>query len=219
MHNVVVVMPVRGRAEQSIECMKRLMKFASYHATFIAVGGHEDLATINRIASEVSGVIAVPYNDKKATYWQALKRATDALPDDALVVNVANDLIPAIHWLRNAVTTYDHYSNDYIVGFNGDGYQYDHSCHFLISMKHLRELGGWPIWYHHNFGDTELITRAKANHRYIKDVFAILFHNHPIISGAQNDMVYEEGSITFAFDQALFEKRKAAQWSSAVTRL
>ena len=214
MHNVVVVMPIRGRQAQSIECMNRLIKTASYPATYIAVGGIDDRDTVSAVAkANAPACMPMYYNDAKATYWQALKIATIGLPDDALIVNVANDLLPAVHWLRNAISSYDNFGSDYVIGFNGDGYKHEHSCHFMISMKHINEFGGWPIWYHHNFGDTEIIMRATHQRRYLKDVFAILFHNHPIVAGAPNDDVYTEGSSTFEFDRQLFEKRKAAQWS------
>ena len=217
MHSVYVVMPVRGRKEQSVDAMRRLIGTASYAATYLAVAGLEDYDTVTAVG-QVAGCASVVVNAPVASYWQGLKRATDALPDNALIATVANDVLPCINWLTNAV---DHYNadSDNIVGFNGDGYDDKHACHFLISMKRVRSYGGWPVWYYHNFGDTEFVTRARQVGKFVKPPYAILFHNHPAVSRARPDDVYELGQQRFHLDKQLFELRKDSQWREDLTSL
>ncbi len=205
-----VIMPIRGRMNQSIDTMKRLQQTAEYSAHYYAVSGMEDMEVTLKVAESSSSKPLVS-SSPKLTYWYALHEATKNLPDDALVVNVANDVLPCVQWLRRAVDAYTE-RGDILIGFNGDGYIH-HACHFLISMKYLRSLGGWPIWYHHNFGDTELCIRSIMNNRFFKHPWAVLFHNHPIVSGAKTDTVYTEGSVTYQQDQAMYERRRNAQWT------
>lgn len=203
-------MPIRGRKQQTIDAMKRMITVAGYPANYIAVSGIEDVETTLEVSTQ-TGAKPLVSSSPKLTYWQALNEATKTLRDDALVVNVANDVLPCSNWLNRAMQTYQAHG-DKLVGFNGDGY-IDHACHFMISMRYLRELGGYPIWYYHNFGDTELCTRAREQNKFIKSEYAILFHNHPIVSGAQSDTTYDEGSSTFAADQVMFNRRRSAQWT------
>ena len=202
-------MPIRGRMNQSVDVMKRLQHTAGYPAQYYAVSGMEDMEVTLKVA-EMSRTKPLISSSPRLTYWYALHEATKNLPDDSLVVNVANDVLPSASWLQLAIDAYEYYG-DMLVGFNGDGYIH-HACHFLISMKHLRVYGGWPIWYHHNFGDTALCIRALDDERFVKSPWAILFHNHPIISGAETDTVYTEGSSTYQQDKQMFERRRNAEW-------
>lgn len=208
-------MPLRGRVNQSVDAMRRLMETASYPARYIAVGGTGDLEVIHAVA-QVKNVHAITATKFAITYWEALKFATDNLPASTLVVNTANDVLPVIHWLRNAVEMYDVESSlarDKVVGFNGDGHGINHACHFMISMARVRKYGGWPIWYSHNFGDTEICTRAMENTAFIKAPYAILFHNHPAVSRSQTDAVYDQGNANFMRDKHTFTQRKENGWS------
>lgn len=101
------------------------------------------------------------------------------------------------------------------MGFNGDGHGPEHSCHFLIHRLLLAQLGGWPTWYRHNFGDTELCQRAAGLGCYAKAAWAILYHNHPV-AGAAADGVYAEGGAHWAEDQRLFEERRRLGWPSSI---
>ena len=218
MHSVFVVMPVHGRKEQSVDTMRRLIGTAHYPATYLAVGGYADADIVNAVGS-VAGCQPIMVNTPVATYWQSLERATVGLADDALVVNVANDVLPCHMWLQRAIqdyqTQYEKYNSPHgqVIGFNGDGHLEEHACHFMIAMERVRLYGGWPTWYHHNFGDTEIITRADDSGDFYKSKFAILFHNHPYVSGAASDSVYAEGQQKFMDDRRLFEHRKANGWN------
>jgi hypothetical protein len=206
---VHVVMPVRGRREKSVEAMKRLKETAGYKASYVAIAGGADQEILQAMAGHCTAIVHL-YQDS-LTYWQALHLSTKALPDDTYVVNVANDIIPAVNWLRRAVD-YVNARPEAVIGFNGDGYDTRHACHFMISMKQVRAYGGWPVWYHHNFGDTEIITRAIEDGLFHKDPWAILFHDHPNVSGSQTDDVYRDGSRKFNEDMKLFEKRRGNKW-------
>jgi GT2 family glycosyltransferase len=79
----------------------------------------------------------------------------------------------------------------------------------LIHRDLLASFGGWPVWYHHNFGDTELCLRAQQAGRYGKAAWAVLFHDH-VFFGAPDDAVYAEGRSRAHEDEALFQQRRAA---------
>jgi hypothetical protein len=222
--SVFVVMPVHGRQEQSVDTMRRLIGTAHYPATYLSVGGYADANIVNTVGS-VAGCQPILVNTLVATYWQSLHRATAGLSDDALIVNVANDVLPCHQWLQRAVDDYrseaDKYNNPYdpVIGFNGDGHLEEHACHFMISMERIRSYGGWPTWYHHNFGDTEIVQRAESTGDFYKSKYAILFHNHPYVSGAPSDAVYAEGNSKFQDDRRLFLYRKERGWDPSLIRL
>jgi hypothetical protein len=212
----VVVMPVRGRLAQTVEAFRRLWATANTPAAYIAVGGRDDYATITA-AGELPYVQPLIADVPRLSYWGALSMATRGLDDNALVATVANDLLPVVGWLSRAYRDYEYHtrvSRDAVVGFNGDGYGDEHACHFLIPMRVIRRYG-WPTWYDHNFGDNEIVTRAKQDGIWYKSPYAILYHNHPMIGAAQNyDATYEEGSLMFSRDGNLFERRKASNWTA-----
>lgn len=209
--DVCVIMPIRGRAAQSVDAMNRLRATAGHTADFIAVGGANERETLTAIDSSTATRLMV--QAPNLTYWQALKFASDELPDSTYVVNVANDILPCANWLRYAVDRASSHPEQ-VIGFNGDGHGPWHACHFMISMRQLRMYGGWPTWYWHNFGDTEIVTRASEDKIFYKHPWAVLFHNHPIVSAAPNDEVYAAGQQRFNDDRQLFEQRRAAQWTS-----
>lgn len=204
----VVVMPVRGRYEQSIDCMKRLISTAGYPAKYIAITGADDEYIVRDMQNFCTGMVS---QSPSLTYWQALHYATVDVPDDTYIVNVANDILPCNLWLLRATEILSQQPWK-VIGFNGDGYL-DHACHFIIQMKRIRNTGGWPLWYFHNFGDTEIIYRARQDGLFHKDPWSILFHNHPIISGQQTDDVYKLGMEHYEHDKRLFEHRRQSGWT------
>jgi len=210
MPSIMVVMPIYGRKMQSVEAMRRLINTASYSAQYIAVGGVAQVDTID-LCGQIAGVQRHVASTENCTYWEALHYATQNASGDTLVVNVANDVLPGAHWLLRAIEGYNE-ANDTVVGFNGDGHGEHHACHFMISMKRIRAMGGWPIWYNHNFGDTEICTRAREQYAFYKAPWAILYHNHPVM-GAAFDDVYHKGNATFERDRQMFLNRQERQWT------
>ena len=209
--NVAAILPCRGRKEQTIVNAKRLIQTAGYDTwRLYAIGGKEESDTLTALAK--LGVPTMTAEADRLTYWQALAEAT-SVTAEPLIACLANDLIPGQHWLRRAV---DGYTAAFgggmgMIGFNGDSHELSHSCHFLISRSLIDRYGGWPVWYDHTFGDTELCERAIADGYYAKAPWAILFHDHPYWGG-QDDSTYAEGRALIERDQRLYEQRRSRQW-------
>lgn len=210
--NVAAALPVYGRHEQTIRNAARLIATAGRAAVaWWAVGGEQEHRTLRVLRAAGWHHIQAPA--PSLTFWQALETAT-AATDAPLIATLASDLLPGPQWLERAVMTYRARFGEQpaMLGFNGDGHGPEHSCHFLIHRELLAELGGWPVWYKHNFGDTELCIRARELSKYAKAPYAILFHDHPWVSAGQDDEVYAAGRSGWAQDEALFSARKARGW-------
>lgn len=206
---IAVVMPVHGRPEQSITTIQQLITTARYDADFVAASGVNDGATLAGMPRSVKRLMSP---SPVLTYWQALHYATEKYSDDTYIVNVANDVLGVTGWLLRAAE-YVQLNPHAVFGFNGDGYTVEHACHFCISMKRIRQTGGWPQWYFHNFGDTEIVTRAIEDGIFHKDAWAILFHNHPQVAASAYDDVYLSGNKHFERDMKLFQQRRQGKWT------
>lgn len=210
--NIAAILPCRGRHEQTVVNIKRLLATAGYDRwRLIAVGGKDDHVLLDSLAS--FGVEVVRSDVPRVTYWQALQGATQHT-DAPYLVNLANDLLPGQHWLRRAVEAYAETFRDGpgLLGFNGDSHEIGHSCHFLISRKLLEQYGGWPVWYDHNFGDAELCQRAITDNLYAKAPWALLYHNHVYFGADNDDVVYQEGRASSDRDATIFEQRRRQGW-------
>jgi hypothetical protein len=208
---VAAIMPCRGRAEQTVRNVQRLLATAGHGDWELWCVCDGDGEVYN--ALQANGIrTSVLESDGPHGYWQSLYRISSNT-SAPLFVNLANDLIPGQHWLARAVAAYDDAfgDGDGMVGFNGDSHEVGHSCHFLISRGLLARYGGWPVWYSHNFGDTELCQRAIADRCYVKAPWALLFHDHPYFGGA-DDAVYAEGRATSDQDEQLYHERRRAGW-------
>jgi len=209
--NVAAILPCRGRKEQTIQNVKRLLQTAGYDIwRLYAIGGKEEADILAALAA--IGIPTMVTEADRLTYWEALQEATNVTAEP-LICTLANDLIPGMHWLRRAVMAYQEMFGNTpgMIGFNGDSHELEHSCHFLIHRELIARYGGWPRWYRHNYGDTELCQRAIADGLYAKAPWALLFHDH-VYWGAADDPVYQEGRATEGQDQQLFERRRARQW-------
>ncbi len=207
-------MPCLGRHQQTLDCVRRLIATAGMEhgrdwELRCVVSDAADLPMATQL-SELG--LTVHLSDARLTYWQAMRHATQR-GDAPLIVNLANDLLPGQHWLARAVEAYrDMFGADVgMLGFNGDSHGPEHSCHFLMSRALLNRYGGWPVWYQHNFGDTELCQRAIAENVYAKAPWALLYHNHPYFGGA-DDAVYAEGRASSDRDHQLFVERRRLGW-------
>jgi GT2 family glycosyltransferase len=219
MDSIAVIMPIYNRVDQAISALARLRLTAGVACRFIAVGGSGQTENLKQIVGADRDVIALTSSTRaRLTYWEALQYATaklpTLLPETALIATVASDVLPAMHWLKRAYTWHqEHMHDDYMIGFNGDGWAEQHACHFMLSVPRLHSLGGWPTWYDHNYGDTELCHRANELKRFYKHPWAILYHDHPVHGGA-SDSTYTRGNDQFARDAQLFEYRRNRQWIS-----
>lgn len=210
--NVAAIMPCRGRPEQTVACVRRLLSTAGAPFQLICVGGHDEHALLDQLGT--LGATVLKSNATRVTYWQALEGATQQT-DAQLLVNLANDLLPGQHWLKRALEAYQEQFGGGLgmLGFNGDSHEVGHSCHFLIDRDLLSSLGGWPTHYDHAFGDTELCQRAIALGFYAKAAWAILYHDHPYWGGT-DDAVYAEGRKAVSRDEQLYIERKRLGWPS-----
>ena len=217
MLDVAVILPCKGRHEQTIRNAARLKSQAAWKAEWWAISGPEDARLVNYLQAEQEWKPLTV--DPAPTYWQALKLASEYivakraenLIAPPLFCAVANDLIPSPHWLKRGMDAYAARfgTEPGLMGFNGDGYGFDHSCHMLIHRDLLAQLGGWPVWYRHNYGDTELCLRAQQLDRYGKAPYAVLYHDHWRFGGGERDEVYAAGDATFDQDRVTFEQRRA----------
>ncbi len=218
---VAAIMPCRGRAEQTVRNVRRLLATAGdVEWELIAVGSRSDRGLLDELARmKVKADIPVTFEGgrnrfaERATYWQALAHATTYMTDAPLLVNLANDLLPGQHWLQRAVGSYVQTFGDGpgMVGFNDGHHATEHSCHFLISRSLLDRYGGWPVHYDHNYGDTEICQRAIADGLYVKAPYATLFHDHPYFGG-EDDPIYAEGRAQAERDRLLYEDRRVRGW-------
>jgi hypothetical protein len=209
--NVAAIMPCRGRAEQTVRNVRRLL----------ATAGNVDWELICACDGDDDAygpLLALPITvatwPERRGYWRTLATITQERTAP-LLVNLANDLLPGQHWLQRAVAAYQATFGDGpgLLGFNDGHHQTEHSCHFLISRTLLDDYGGWPVWYDHTHGDTELCQRAIADGLYAKAPWATLYHDHPYFGG-DDDAVYVEGRMKVDQDSALFQRRKMNGWRS-----
>lgn len=209
--DVAAIIPCRGRAAQTVANVRRLLATAGdvgWHLQCVVDG---DPLLMEQIRYQLTDVPIV-VTEGQLGYWRALALMTHAT-DAPLLVNLANDLIPGRHWLARGVAAYRARfgDGDGLMGFNDGLHGPEHSSHFLISRSLLDRYGGWPVHYHHNFGDTELCKRAQRDGCYGKAPWAVLFHDH-LENGAADDAVYQEGRVSYDADARLFEERRKAGW-------
>lgn len=209
---VTAILPCRGRPEQTVRNVQRLLATAGdveWRLTCIGTETERELLiSLSHLGVHTRCVL----DRERLTYWQAMQHETD-LSDSDLICNLANDLLPGQHWLQRAVSAYQQTFGDNaaMLGLNDGHHETGHSCHFLIHRQLLTNYGDWPVWYDHNYGDTELCQRAIADGLYAKAPWATLFHDHPYFGGV-DDNVYAEGRAQADRDHQLFEWRKARGW-------
>lgn len=208
---IAAIMPCKGRAAQTVENVRRLLATAGAPFQPICMIDH-DVAVMGALANAELPVWRMDLEQRG--YWWALQQAADYWPEFTHMINLANDLWACDDWLRLAVEDYQARfgQGDGLLGFAGDGWPRQHSCHFLISRGLLERYGGWPVWYQHNFGDRELCARAQADGLYAKSERAWLEHCHPLRGQAPDDAVYQAGRTTYRQDEALFVERRRLGW-------
>jgi hypothetical protein len=213
---VAAIMPCRGRADQTVRNVRRLLATAGYSDWQLICVGAEHESRLLQQCAELGATIRHAPHRQRLTYWEALTLGADPLSrNTTLFANLANDLLPGQHWLQRAVAAYQATFGDGpgLLGFNDGHHETGHSCHFLISRALLDDYGGWPIWYDHAYGDTELCQRAIADGLYAKAPWATLYHDHPFFGG-DDDAVYAEGRAKVDQDHALYERRRMNGWKS-----
>lgn len=209
---VAAIMPCRGRAEQTVANVRRLLATAGAVEWSLTCIGADSERDVLMACSAAGAKVRHILDRERLTYWQALSEET-RLTDAPLLVNLANDVLPGQHWLARAVAAYAQTFGDGLgmVGLNDGHHETNHSCHFLIHRGLLDRYGGWPVWYDHNYGDTELCQRAIADNVYVKAPYATLFHDH-VYFGGKDDEVYAEGRARAEQDRQTYEDRRLRGW-------
>jgi len=208
---VACIMPCYGRAEQTERNLRRLQQSAGFRAEYIATAFESEVwKTLQTMGKYSPKLLTL---DTHATYWQGMKLGMKLAHDCTHVVNLANDLLPGYKWLKKGVDAYIRRfgSTPGLMGFNDGIHGPEHSPHFLIDVRLLEEFGGWPTWYTHNYGDTELCQRAMEQNRYGKAAWAVLYHDHRV-TGAEPDEIYAEGDHSFPEDLTTYQNRSQARW-------
>jgi glycosyltransferase involved in cell wall biosynthesis len=216
---VSVLMPCKGRPEQTAALLPRLFSTAGRVAWELICIVDDDPASAeairayNRTAGNTqAGMIELP---QRQGYWKALAHGS-RIARGRLLANIANDVLPGLNWLARLVRSHQQAFPDGmgVAGWN-DGLLFDaHTGHLLIGRPLAEAWYGaacWPTFYDHLFGDTEICQRAMAEDRYIVDTRAVLFHNHPVIGKALDD-VYRFSHQKFSQDEQIFGQRRAMQW-------
>ena len=208
---IAAIMPVRGRLEQTARNVARLIATAGPIEWRLTCIGGEDETDVLKACME-AGAKVRHILKPRLTYWEAMDEETK-LTDQPFIVNLANDLLPGRHWLSRAFAEYRccFGPTDGLLGFNDCIHDEGLSPHFLISRALLTRLGGWPVWYRHEYGDAEMCVRAQSLGAYSKAPWASLYHDHPI-TGAGNDGIYSEGQASRERDGRLFSERRRLGW-------
>ena len=213
---IAAILPARGRLPQTQALIPRLVATAGISLELIVVvDGEPALAAALAQTCQEAGATLLEHPERRG-YWQALRTGATAT-DAPLLVNLANDLLPGLHWAARALKAYRARfgSDPALVGFNDGIHTGAHAAHMLVHRALLEGWYGpdlWPLHYAHEYGDTELSQRAISEGRFAVAPFALLYHNHQFV-GAQMDTTYQEGWATRQQDRALFERRKAAGWA------
>jgi hypothetical protein len=212
--HVAAIMPCRGRPEQTVANVRRLLSTAGDVDWQLICMVDRDPDVMKALSNANPPVWIM--ESAQPGYWHALQQATDYWPEFDLLCGLANDLWACDDWLSEALSEYrERFGNgDGLLGIAGDGHGPMHACHFLISRALLARYGGWPTWYRHNFGDRELCARAQQDGVYAKSRRAWLEHCHVERGLAPDDAVYQVGRATFRQDEALFVERRRLGWPS-----
>lgn len=211
---VSVLMPVKGRPEQTAALIPRLLATAGAVSWELIAIVDEDPAVLEAI-QPFRGQIGIIDLPTRQGYWNALAHGA-AVARGQLLSNIANDVLPGLRWLERAVAVYDRmgWPDGGVVGYN-DGLLFDgHTGHLLAGRDLLQRWYGsgcWPTAYDHLYGDTEICQRAMADGRYAIALKAVLFHNHPVV-GRHGDDVYAASHRREQQDAERFAQRRALGW-------
>jgi len=138
---IAAIMPCRGRPEQTVTNVRRLLATAGYSDWQLICVCDGDREVYDLIRRELPDII-VGGSQRRQGYWRCLQQGMQQT-NAPFLINLANDLVPVGPWLKRVAETYlaTFGTNDGMIGINGDGHSVGHSCHFLISRGLLELLG------------------------------------------------------------------------------
>lgn len=208
-------MPVKGRIQQTIECITRLLNTADYvlHIVVVTDGDSEAEQEIGRYIAGWQGYVSLIPLAERGGYWNAMSIGAKSKPEYSHILNLANDLKGTRQWLSRAVAAYEnHFGNEpAIMGLNDGVHPGTHAGHFIASRVLLESWYGedlYPFKYYvHLYGDNEIVERAHALNRFGIAPWAVLLHDHPA-NGASSDEIYALGHASLDVDWRMYEKRK-----------
>lgn len=212
MTTVTVIIPLKGRAEETARLVPRLIATAGHPAEWIAVID-DDPAVAAALRPVAPPELTIVERPERGGYWRACQQATRASSGELLIA-LANDLLPCRRWLWAGMVAYARAfgeGGDGVLGVN-DGIHFgEHAGHFLISRRYLESMGGWPTWYQHGYGDVEIVERAKQQGRFAIGPFFRLYHDH-WANGRPRDPIYSLAISSDPQDQATYERRRRLGW-------
>lgn len=222
-----VLMPVRGRAAQTVALIPRLFATSGDTPWELIIASDDDaevahaIHMLNERQAEKDAPRArlVELRPRRG-YWNALAAAS-AHARGRLLANIANDVLPGLGWVTRIVETFDRLFQDGlgVVGWN-DGLLFDgHTGHLVIGRALAERWYGpacWPTFYDHLWGDVEICQRAMAEDRYAVDLRAVLYHNHFLL-GQTMDNGYRESHRREHADEEMFYRRRSLGWPSATS--
>lgn len=222
---ISVLMPVKGRPEQTAALLPRLYATAGDVAWELVCIVDDDptvAAALRAVNAEAARAgkpqAAIVELQQRQGYWKALAHGS-RVARGRLLANIANDVLPGLAWLSRIVRSFDRAFPDGlgVAGWN-DGLLFDgHTGHLVIGRALAERWYGaacWPTFYDHLWADVELCQRAMAEDRYVVDTRAVLYHNHPVI-GKQLDEVYRFSHTREHQDATIFQQRRSLQWPTA----
>lgn len=211
---VSLLMPVKGRPQQTASLIERIFSTTGRIAFELLIGIDDDEACYQALARYRDRCILVNAKPRRG-YWKMLSYLSQ-YAEGRLLSNIANDVLPGLYWLTRAVRTHDTYFSETggVVGYN-DGLLFEgHTGHLLVDRRVLQRWYGtemWPTMYDHLYGDTEMCQRAIKEEIYRVDLRSVLFHNHPVV-GREGDSVYTFSHQKEGADKHIFEARRRAGW-------
>lgn len=217
MVDVSLLMPCKGRVQQTLDLLPRLHSTAgkaSWELICITDDDREVYEALNNWkVQQRADWLQIIGLDQRVGYWKALAVGSQ-VAQGRLLANIANDVLPGRNWIQWGVETFDKLFNYGVVGWNDGLCWEDRTGHLLCDRLLLEDWYGkdcWPTFYDHLYGDTEICHRAMEEEIYAINKKAVLFHNHHVL-GKAIDPVYAKSYELESVDRALFRRREANGW-------
>lgn len=219
--DVSLLMPCKGRVQQTIDLLPRLHSTAGLGPTWELICiVDDDLEVAQALLAwqkeqHADWLYVLPLSERVG-YWKALSIGSQQA-HGRLLANIANDVLPGRNWIQWGVETFDKLfpHGRGVVGWNDGLCWEDRTGHLLVGRTLLEEWYGaacWPTFYDHLYGDTEICHRGMEGGCYAINKKAVLYHNHHVL-GKAIDPVYAKSYELENVDRALFRRREANGWT------
>jgi hypothetical protein len=210
---ISLITPTRFRIPQLLRYLKSFEETTRGFATESIIIADGDFETIDTAKATGSTILYRPIRQGAINCWNDGLRIAQG---DVLIFG-ANDLIFHAGWLEEALNVLSTLTNKSgMVGFNdlSDwGKKNKLATHFLITRQCIIDVMGGCLAipaYEHYFTDPEMNLRAQRAGCWAMADKAIVEHLSHYNGKAPDDECYAAARDSFARDQALYNKRKAA---------